>query len=86
MVWSVWGVYRRDVRCLLSGQGVVGIDVMSGACGLVSVGVYRREVGCMRSGQGVVGIYMMSGAYCLVRMGVKGGSVDDKSINHYVSI
>ena len=49
-------------------------------------GVYRREVGCMRSGQGVVGIDMMSGAYCLVRMGVKGGSVDDKSINHYVSI
>ena len=67
-VWSVW----------------VCIDVMSGACGLVSVGCvstgchvpvvwsgcggYRREVGCMWSGQGVMGIDVMSCACDLVRV------------------
>ena len=48
-------------------------------------GMYRRDVGCMWSGQCGVCIDVMSGAYCLVRMGVKGASVEDKSINYYVS-
>ena len=32
---SLWGEYRREVVCMWSGQGVVGIDVRSGACDLV---------------------------------------------------
>ena len=55
VVWSVWGVYRRDVTCLLSGQCVVYTDVRSGAC--------------MWSGQCEVCVDVTSGARGLVRVG-----------------